>query len=167
MKWKGKLAILLAVILLVGGIVGMVYMLRARTQSNEYQFQIDAILAACTVANGGETLTDPDRAVIAEYDGKKAVIAPGNYQALSSYLRKDAAMPFFARIDRGAALKITFCDEAVLYAVPADASMDKVLVRLETRGQVFTMHIRGGNLWPSLTACCLEGTYHDRNLPLD
>ena len=95
------------------------------------------------------------------------MVAPGNYQALSSYLRRDAAMPLFARIDEAKALKIVCCAEAEMLIAPTDDTGDRVLVRLTTQGRSFTMHLRGGNLWQSLLACCLEGTYHDKNLPLD
>ena len=165
-KWIKGLTIFV-VVLLIAGVLFMGYLLRARSQANEYLFQVDAVLSACEVANGGELLADPDRAVIAEYEGKKAVVAPGNYLALSYYLRKDAVMPFLLRIDRGKALKLTFCDEAVLYAVPADDSGDRVLLCLETGGRTMNIHIRGGNLWRNLLACCMTGTYHDDNLPLN
>ena len=165
-KWARGLTIF-TILMLIFGVVFIGYLLRARTQANEYQFQVDAVLSACEIANQGEPLADPDRAVIAEYDGHIAAVVPGNYLALSSYLRKDAIMPFLFTMDRSKALKLTFCGEAVLYASPVDDSGDKVLVCLETQGQTLNMHIRGGNLWPNLLACCLTGTYHDQNIPLD
>ena len=100
MKPLSRGLIIFTIVLLVGGIVFIGYLLRARTQANEYLFQVDAVLSACMVANQGEPLTDADKAVIAEYDGQKAVVVPGNYAALSSYLRKDAVMPLLLQIDR-------------------------------------------------------------------
>ena len=167
MKWRIRILLIVTAVLLVAGIVFMSYLLRSRNQANEYQFQIDANLAAASVANSSEPLTDPAKAVIAEYEGRRTVVVPGNYLALSSYLRKDAVMPFLARVDKNRALKITFCEAATLYAVPVDASGDKVIIQLETQGRSFTMHIRGGNLWTNLLACCMDGTYHDQNLPLE
>lgn len=167
MSWKIKTLLFLVILLLILGTAGMIYLIRARMQGTEYQFQVDAVLAAARAANGGEALTDPDRAVIASWEGRRAVISPGNYQALSSYLRREAAMPLLARMDPEGALKIVCCREAELLARPADETGDRVLVRLTTQGQTFTMHIKGGNLWQNLLACCTEGTYHDRNLPLD
>ena len=167
MKPWSRGLIIFTVVMLVGGIVFIGYLLRARTQANEYLFQVDAVLSACMVVNQGEPLTDADKAVIAEYDGQKAVVVPDNYAALSSYLRKDAVMPLLLQIDRSKALKITFCGQAVLYAVPADDTGDKVLLCLETGGQTLSMHIRGGNLWINLVACCMTGTYHDKNIPLN
>lgn len=166
MKWF-RFLIILTVLLLVFGIAFLIYSVHARLTASEYQFQVDAVLAAATVANQGEPLTETDKAVIAEYDGQRTVIVPGNYTALSFYLRKDAAMPPFLNIDREKALKITVCDEAVIYAVPGDAGGDVVLVRLETGGNVFQMRTDGGNQWTSLLAVCTEGTYHDKNIPLD
>lgn len=167
MKWYLKCLVFLVIFLLLAGVGSIVYFLRARMQGTEYQFQVDAILAAAQVANQGKATTDADKAVIAEYEGKRYVIAPGNYLALSSYVRKDAAMPLIPRLDEKNALRITFCGEAEMLAAPADASGDRVLVRLKSMGQTFHMHIRGGNLWPSLVACCTKGTYHDLNVPLD
>lgn len=167
MNWKMKALVWMTVLLLALGAAGMIYLIRARMQGTEYQFQVDAVLAAAQAANGGEALTDPDRAVIASWEGMRAVISPGNYQALSSYLRRDAAMPLLARLDPEGALKIVCCNEAELLARPTDETGDRVLVRLTTQGRTFTMHIKGGNLWVNLLACCTEGTYHHRNLPLD
>lgn len=165
MKWS-RVAIALTVVMLVCGMVMMVFFVHSRIKGAEYQFQVDAILSAAEVANGGELLPDPDKAVIAEYGGKKAVVAPGNYKALSSYLRKDAAMPPWIRMDEDTALKITVCGEAVFYASPDDTEGDVVLIRLITGGKEFRMRTDGGNQWASLLRCCMEGTYHDANLPV-
>lgn len=165
-NWS-KLVIIFVVLMLVGGMVAMYYFFNARMTATEYMFQVDAVLAAAEIANGGEPVTEADRAVIAEYGGARTVVVPENYVSLSSYLRKDAMMPFFARIDRDKALKITVCDVATLYACPANDGGDEVLVQLETGGKTFRMHTRGGNLWKSLLACCTAGTYHGENIPLD
>lgn len=167
MKHMSKWLMGFVVALLLFGIVFMAYLWRARTVGNEYQFQVDAILAAARVANENQTVTEEDKAVIAEYEGKRAVIAPGNYTALSAYLRKDAAMPPFSRIETKNALKITFCGQAVLYAQPVNAGGDRALVHLTSRGTTYRMHIRGGNVWQDLLRCCTQGTYHDNNIPLD
>ncbi len=162
-----RFLVIFTAILLVFGIAFLIYSVHARLTASEYQFQVDAVLSAAAVANQGESLTEPDRAVIAEYEGQRTVIVPGNYTALSFYLRKDAAMPLFLNIDREKALKITVCDEAVIYAVPADSGGDIVLIRLETGGNVFQMRTDGGNQWSSLLAACTRGTYHDENIPLN
>lgn len=162
-----RFLVIFTVILLVFGIAFLIYSIHARLTASEYQFQVDAVLSAATVANRGEPLTETDMAVIAEYDGQRTVITPGNYAALSFYLRKDAVMPLFLNIDRERALKITVCDEAVIYAVPANPGGDIVLIRLETGGNVFRMRTDGGNQWDSLLAVCTRGTYHDENIPLN
>ncbi len=166
MKWPLRLMLMLVVLLLVAGIAGIIFLVRARMDTNEYLFQVDAILAAARVANGGEALEDPARAVIAEYGGRRSLIVPGNYQALASYLKRDPAHPLLASIREEEALKITFCAGATLLAVPEGDSMDQVLVRLITGNRTLTMHLRGGNLWINLLACAMEGTYHDENLSL-
>ena len=162
-----KILVILTVLLLVAGIALLVFSVHARLTASEYQFQVDAVLAAASVANQGEPLTDPDKAVISEYDGKQTVIVPGNYTALSYYLRKDAYTHPFLNVDTQNALKITVCGDAVFYAVPVDDSGDKVVIRLETNGNVFQMHTDGGNQWDNLLAVCTKGTYHDDNIPLN
>ena len=161
-----RILIALTAVLLIGGIAFFAFSVHSRMTSVEYQFQIDAILSAATVANNGETTEDEDKAVIAEYEGQRTVVAPGNYNALSSYLRKDAAVPLAVRIDESRALKLTVCGEDVLYAMPEDERGDVVLIRLITRGKTFQIRTDGGNLWESLKGCCMKGTYHDDNLQL-
>lgn len=162
----GRILIALVVLLLVGAIAFFAFSVHSRMTTAEYQFQVDAILSAANVANNGELTAEAGRAVIAEYGGKRAVVAPGNYTALSSYLRKDAAAPLAVRIDEQKALKLTICDRDVLYAAPEGDGGDVVLIRLVTSGKTFQIRTDGGNLWESLKACCLKGTYHDDNLQL-
>ena len=87
--------------------------------------------------------------------------------ALVLILAKDAAATLFQRMDRDKALKLTVCGEAKLYIVPKDGSDDLVMIQLETGGNTFRVRADGGNLWKNLLDCCLRGTYHDDNLPLD
>ena len=163
-----RIMIILSVVILVAAIGFLILMVHTRITGNEYQFQVDAVLAAAEIANGGEITDDPDISVIAEYEGKRYAVAPGNYLALSSYLRKDCVLLPFTKISRENALTITVCDVAVFRAVRDHGdSEDVVLVELETGGKTFTMRTDGGNQWKSLLTCVTEGTYHDRNLPLD
>ena len=120
------------------------------------------------IANGEDPLTtDPEKSVIAEYGGQRAVVVPGNYQALSSYLRKDAVCMLFGSVNKENALKLTVCGEAVLWLAPADDSGDVVLVELTAMGQHFLTRTDGGNQWNSLLNCCMKGTYHDASIPLE
>ncbi|MBQ3706024.1 MAG: hypothetical protein II888_06170 [Clostridia bacterium] len=166
MKWS-RILIVFTAVLLIGGIGMMFFAVYSRMTGMEYQFQVEAVLGAATAANGGQLVTDPEKAVIAEYQGRRAVVAPGNYRALSSYLRKDAAMPLTVSIHEERALKLTVCGEAIVLAEPADEKGDVVLIRLTTGGKTFGMRTDGGNQWASLLKCCMEGTYHDQNQPLD
>ena len=95
------------------------------------------------------------------------MVVPGNYTALSSWLRKDAASLPFLSIDKEKALKLTVCNEAVFYAVPDNGSEDVVLIELTTMGRTFRIRTDGGNQWQSLLTCCMKGSYHDDNIPLD
>ena len=166
MKWYTKAIIALIVVLFVGGILGMVYLLNARMSSIEYAFQVDAVLNAAAMANEEEIHTDADKAVISEYEGKRTVIIPDNYAALSSYLRKDAMRPLYARVDHQKALHLTVCTFAELFIQPANASGDRVTIEMTAGDQRFIMSARGGNLWPSLQSCCMKGTYRGENIIL-
>ena len=164
----GRILIIFVVLILVFGIAFIVYSIHARLNGTEYQFQIDAVLTAASIENQEDPLTtDPAKCVVAEYDGKQYVVVPGNYLALSSYLRKDAASLLLTGPDKSKAVKLTVCDEAVIWAAPEGDSVDVVLVELTTMGKTFRMRTDGGNLWKQLIACCTEGTYHDDNIPLD
>ena len=155
------------IVFLVFGIGFLVFSIYSRTRIPEYQFQVD-VLTAASIANQEDPLTtDPDKAVIAEYEGRKTVVVPNNYTALASYLRKDSACMLFFSINREKALKLTICNEAVLYLAPQGNSSDVVLVELSTMGQTFYMRTDGGNQWKNLLDCCMKGTYHDDNIPLE
>ena len=152
-----RVFVAITLLLLIAGIGFLVFFIHARMTATEYLFQVDAVLSAASVVNQDQPLTDSDKAVISEYEGQRYVIVPGNYLALSSYLRKDASMPLFLNIDREKALKIT----------PEQDSGDVVLIRLEAGNRVFQMRTDGGNQWSSLLAVCTRGTYHDENIPLN
>ena len=163
-----RILIIFTVVLLVFGIAFLVFSIHTRLKGTEYQFQVDAVLTAASIANEGDPLTtDPALSVIAEYDGRKAVVVPGNYMALSSYLRKDAVSMLFFSMNREKSLKLTVCDIATICIAPDNGSEDVVLVELVTKDQTFRMRTDGGNQWKSLLACCMEGTYHDKNIPLE
>lgn len=162
-----RILLIITVLLLVFGIAFLIFSVHARLTLSEYQFQVDAVLSAAAVANQEEPLTEPDKAVLSEYGGQRTVIVPGNYKALSYYLRKDAAMIPFLHVDQENALKITVCNEAVFYLVPDKNSNDIVLIQLETGGNTFRIRTDGGNQWTSLLSVCTGGTYHDSNIPLN
>ena len=163
-----RIMIILAVVLLVLGIAFLIFSIDSRLKGTEYQFQVDAVLTAASIANGEDPqTTDPALSVTAEYEDRKAVVVPGNYTALSSYLRKDAASMLFFSMDREKALKLTVCDIATLFLAPQGGSEDVVLVELVTKDQTFRMRTDGGNQWKNLLTCCMEGTYHDKNIPLE
>ena len=162
-----RLFVIITVLLLVFGVGFLIFSIHARMTAAEYMFQVDAVLSAASIVNQDQPLTDSDKAVISEYEGHRNVIVPGNYLALSSYLRKDAAMPLFLNIDREKAMKIVVCDESVFYLVPEENNGDVVLIRLEAGNKVFQMRTDGGNQWDNLLAVCTKGTYHDDNIPLN
>ncbi len=163
-----RILVIFTVVLLVFGIAFLVLTIHTRLNGTEYQFQVDAILTAASIANEEDPLTtDPALSVTAEYEGRKAVVVPGNYLALSSYLRKDAVSMLFFSMDREKALKLTVCDLATIFIAPDNGSEDVVLVELVTKDQTFRMRTDGGNQWKSILTCCTEGTYHDKNIPLE
>ena len=165
MKWYTKLFVLLSIATLLFVIGGMVYVVRAKYSMNEYAVQVGAAFNAAIIVNATETHTQPEQAVIASYDGQRSVIVPENYKALQSYLRRDHAMPLLGRVDREKALHISICVQSHLYIV-GDADGQGALIRFESAGEKFLMHVRGGDLWDKIVKVCLDGTNKHPNLPL-
>lgn len=168
MRWSwSRFFIILTVLILVLGIAFMVFLIHARRRGFDYQFQVDAVLAAAAVANENTLTEDPARSVVSSWQGKKWIVSPNNYSALSAYLRRDAAMPLFMRIDPEKALTITCCGDSVFRVQPEDESGESVLIELKSGGETFRMHARGGLLWKGLLEAATKGTYHDENLSLN
>lgn len=165
MKWYTKLLVALGVGTLIFVIVGFVYIVRAKYSMNEYAVQVGAAFNAATIVNATETHTDEQQAVIATYNGKSSVIVPENYKALQSYLRRDHAMPFWAHVNESKALHVSICGRSHLYIV-GDKDGQGAMIRFETAGKTFTMHVRGGDLWDKIVKVCMDGTSKNANLPL-
>lgn len=165
MSWKLKIVVFLALGFLVAGILGFGYVVYARYQGNEYALQLAAAFNAASLLNGEQTYTEPDRAAIGAYEGKRYVILPENYKAIVSLLRKEHAMPPFRRVGEEAPLSITICDSTRLLIEPD--GVDAALVCLTTdAGERFTMHVRGGNIWKQILTYATAGHSEDRNIPL-
>ena len=111
-------------------------------------------------------LPDLSKAIVAEYQGTRTFIVPGNYRALLYYLELDPAMTLFRRPKRSEAIRIDICGIATVYAAPLNASGERVLVELQVDGKTFVMQVHGYEHWEKLLACCTKGTYHDENVPL-
>jgi len=167
LRWFTKILIGLVILFILSGIGLMIYAINARMQGTEYQFQVEAVLSAAAMANADEVHMTGSRTVIAEYQGERVLINPANYKALSSYLRKDAAMPLFSRVDKSKALHLTILDIAEAYVMPQDEQGDRICISFTSSGRSFTMSARGGNLWSSLLSCSMKGTWAGDNYPLD
>ena len=163
MKWYIKALIVAALTTLIVYICGMVYVVKAKYAMNDYVLHLGAALNAATIVNATETYTDPERAVIAEYQGESAVIVPENYKALQSYLRRDHAMPPIAFIDREKALHISICETSHLY-IQSDKDGQGALVRLESADEKYTMHVTGGDLFDKILTVSLRGTNNHPNI---
>lgn len=162
MKWYVKTIILIAVATLVFYIGSMVYLVIAKYEMNDYVLEMGAAFNAATIVNATETHTDPESAVISEYDGRSAVIVPENYKALQSYLRRDHAMPFIGVINKEKALHIAVCDASHFY-IKGDKDGQGALIRLESSGEKYTMHVAGGDLWDKILTVSLSGTSKNPN----
>lgn len=163
MKWYIKALIIAAITTLIIYICGMVYVVKAKYAMNDYVLQLGAAFNAATIVNATETHTDPERAVIAEYQGESAVIVPENYKALQSYLRRDHAMPPIAFIDREKSLHISICETSHLY-IQSDKDGQGALVCLESADEKYTMHVTGGDLFDKILTVSLHGTHKNPNL---
>lgn len=162
MKWYLKLLIIAALTTLIFYIGSMVYLVVAKYEMNDYVVEMGAAFNAATIINATETHTDPESAVIAEYNGQSAVIVPENYKALQSYLRRDHAMPPIAFINKENALHIAVCDKSHLY-IQGDKDGQGALIRLESSGEKYTMHVTGGDLWDKILTIALDGTTKNPN----
>lgn len=167
MGWKLKAAVSVAVALLIVGIACLGFFVYARYQANEYAARVAASFNAAALLNGEETYTEPDRAVISVYEGRRYVVLPENYKAIVSLLRKDCAMPLVRRVGKDAPLTITVCDSARLAIEPDRDSGDGVLISFAAdTGKRFAMHARGGNIWKQLVGYATVGHSGRRNVPL-
>ena len=168
MKWGRAIAyafVFAAAMLLVLLIGGMAYVVKAKYAINDYSRQMTFAFNAAMMVNAEETFTDEARAVIAEYDGKRVVIAPENYKAVQTCLQRQAAMPPLGRVKENGALKITFCGDSVLLARP-DADGDGFLVEWKTGDERFLMQTSGGNHWERLVSLCMKGSTNTPNIEL-
>lgn len=165
MKWYIKAFIIVAVATLIAYIGGMIYLVKAKYEMNEYVLQLGAAFNAATIVNAEETYTDLENAVIAAYGDEKSVIMPENYKMLQSYLRMDYAAPPLALVDKDEALHISICSESHLY-IEGDKDGQGATIRLESAGESYTMHVAGGDLWQKILSVCLDGSYKAENLPI-
>lgn len=163
MKWYTKLLIFLGIGTLVFVIVGMGYVIKAKYQMNEYTLQLGAAFNAATMVNATETFTDPDRAVIINYNGQETILVPENYKALLSYLRRDHAMPFLSYLDKETALHISVCNKSHLF-IQGDRDGQGALIHFETAGKAYRMHVSGGDLWEKIVTICTKGRNNYPNL---
>lgn len=165
MSWRLKTVVLLALAAFLATCLWLGYAVHARHQGNEYVMQLGVAFNATALLNGEETYTDPERAIISAYEGRRYVILPENYKALVSLLRKDHAMPLFRRVGKDAPLAITICDCTTIQAEPDGE--DGALVCLVTdAGKRFTMHVRGGNIWKQILEYATVGHSENQNIPL-
>ena len=151
-----------ALALLIGG---MVYVVRAKYALNDYTMQLGLGFNAAMMVNAEETYTDADKAVIAEYEGKRVVIAPENYKAVQSCLLRQAAMPLFGRVAREGALRISLCGEAEAFVQP-DKDGEGFTVDWRSGDKRLIMHAAGGSHWQRLLTLCLEGATKSPNIEL-
>lgn len=168
MKWYTKLLILLSIGTLVFFIGGLIYVITAKYQMNEYALQVAASFNAATMVNASETHTDAPNAVVARYDECEAVIVPENYKALVSYLRRDHAMPFFSIMNKDTALHISICDRSHLY-IAGDPDGQGATIHFDSMGKTYRMHVRGGDLWDKILTISTKGSskYPNISLPAD
>lgn len=165
MSWRLKTVVILTLCIFVATCAWMGYVVYARYQGNEYVMRLGTAFNAAALVNGEETYTDPDRAVISACDGRRYVIPPENYKAVSFLLRKDHVMPPFRRVGEDAPLSITICDSAILRVQP-DGD-DGALVSMTTdAGKRLTMHVRGGNIWKQILEYATVGHASSPNIPL-
>ena len=132
-----------ALFLFIGG---MVYVVKAKYALNDYTMQVGFGFNAAMMVNAEETHMDADKAVIAQYEGKRVVIVPENYKAVQSCLLRQAAMPLFGRVRHQDGEGFT--------------------AEWIAKDERCVMHAAGGNHWQRLLTLCLEGTAKSPNIAL-
>ena len=160
--WTMIILAFAALFLFIGG---MVYVVRTKYALTDYTMQVGFGFNAAMMVNAEETHTDADKAVIAQYEGKRVVIVPENYKAVQSCLLRQAAMPLFGRVKREGALRITLCGETEVYVQP-DKDGEGFTAEWIAQDERFVMHAAGGNHWQRLLTLCLEGTAKSPNIAL-
>jgi len=167
MKWYTKLFLWLIIAIFVAIMLGMVYVVWAKYRIDDYKVQLTTSLNAAMIVNAEETFTDPESAVICEYDGARVVLAPENYRALTNYLTADSAPPLFARVDKQNSLHISLCGHEHIY-VEGDEDGDGVTIRFESREHTYIMHVGGySDLWNKLLTLCSTGTNRNPNIVIE
>ena len=167
MGWKLKTVVFLTLGLFMAGCLWLGYVVYARYQGNGYIVHVATSFNAAALVNGEETYTEPDRAVISAFEGRRYVVLPENYKPLVSLLRKDSAMPMFRRVGQDAPLTIAVCGSAQLRIEPDRDSVDGALIAFtDESGKRFTVHVRGGNIWKQIVEYATVGHGQYRNLPL-
>ncbi len=167
MGWRLKIIVLFALAFFLFGCLWLGFSVYARYQGNDYLMQVTAAFNAAALVNGEETYTEPDKAVISAFEGKRYVVLPENYKAIVSLLRKDHVMPVFRRVGKDAPLSIDICGGARLRIEPDRDSVDGALVSFAADGgKRYTMHVRGGNIWEQLVRYATVGHSQYLNLPL-
>lgn len=161
-----KVIIALALAALVVGICALFIVVKSKYAVNDFNVDLNMAFNAAMMLNGETTNTDEDKAVICEYDGRRTVLEPDNYKAVSYYLCLKSRMALFNRVDMENALALRFCGSTVLYASP-DKDEDGVYLHWVTPKKTYNMHALGSELWEKLTQTCMEGTNRTPNVPLD
>ena len=168
MGWKMKTAVIVSVGMFLAGCAWLGFVVCARYRGNDYLVQVTASFNAASLVNGEETFTEPDKAVISTFEGRRYVVIPENYKAIVSLLRKDHVMPLFRRVGKDAPLSVVICGGARLRIEPDGDSVDGALVSFDAdNGRHYTMHVRGGNIWRQIVQYTTEGPLNRRNLPLE
>lgn len=146
-------------------ISGMIYVVYAKYQLNDYNTELSMAFNAAMLVNAQTTYTDAEHAVIASYGDARVLVAPENYRFVQNYFKRQAvAIPISLRAFEDA-LVLTFCGESALFAVP-DADLQGATVRFQSSNKHYTMHVSSPDLWEKMLDACLTGTNQVPNIAL-
>lgn len=157
--------IAVGIMFLAIGIVGMGWMLHASQTASRFASQVETGFMAAAMVNAKEIHMDADRAVIAEYEGKRVVIHPGNYDALRLLLTQEMAALLFGEMDKKDALRISLCGTSDMYIAPV-AGRDAIYVEWTVQGKHCYVRIKGNSIWERMKLFAVEGTGANLNIPL-
>jgi len=160
-----SLLIAAGVTFLVTGIAAMGWMLHASRTASRFASQVETGFMAAAMVNRHEVRLEEENAIIAEHEDKRVVIHPGNYDALRLLLTQEMAASLFGEMDKGNALRISFCGTSDMYIAPA-AGRDAIYVEWTVQGKRCYVRIKGNGIWERVKLFAVKGTGTNLNIPL-
>lgn len=153
MSRKLWIFIIIAMAALFGMIGGMIYVVHAKYEYNDFVRNLTFSFNAATYVNATEVQTDPDSAVVVRTSEESWIVHPDQYKKVLLYLKYNAVYVPFAHVPDSAALRITLCGETEIRVQPAPDGQT-ALIRLDVSNRHFVMRISYRDLYDTILTHC-------------